>query len=611
VKAHAVHHQPSSGYAFPVGPDRLKVRLRAARGDLQRVTAVHGPRYAGRAAVRDLAGNDVPLEQHVPLRRAASDELFDYFEGVLHEPTRRLQYAFLLDDGPRKRWYGGNGLAQERAAAGTFILPHLYGTPAHDVPHWACGAVFYEIFPERFRNGDPSNDPPGTLAWDAAPPDPRDAHGTFYGGDLVGIAEQAPYLAALGIEAVWLTPIFKSPTTHKYDTEDYLQIDPHFGGDPAFRAMVEALHARGIKVVLDAVFNHCGDRFAPFRDVIEHGAASRYADWFSIDGFPVRQEPHKNYETFAFTPRMPKLMTKHPDVRRYLLDAARHWTALGVDGWRLDVANEVDHDFWRAFRHAVRQVNPQAYLVGEIWHRAEPWLQGDQFDAVMHYQFRGAALDFIATGAIGPETFDARLAHVRMAYADAVNDAQMTLLGSHDTPRILTLCGGADARRLDEARRKAALATTLLLTYPGAPLVYYGDEVGMGTRGDTEYRAPMVWDEAKQDAETLAYHKRLIALRRAQPALRRGGYVTLLADALSGVYAFARTAPLDDVAAPPVAVALNNSRVARQVELRVGELGLTEGGQFRDALGAGEHRVAGDSVKIKLEPWQGIVLVGE
>jgi glycosidase len=289
-----------------------------------------------------------------------------------------------------------------------------------------------------------------------------------------------------------------------------------------------------------------------------------------------------------------------------------------VDGWRLDVANEVDHDFWRAFRREVREVNPQAYLVGEIWHRAEQWLQGDQFDAVMHYQFRGAVLDFIAggstggaasTGAIGPEAFDARLAHVRMAYADTVNDAQMTLLGSHDTPRILTLCGGADPRRLDEARRKAALATTLLLTYPGAPLVYYGDEVGMGTRGETEYRSPMVWDESRQDAETLAHHKRLIALRRKQPALRRGGYVTVLADALSGVYAFGRTAPEDEAGAPPVLVAVNNGRVPRKVALPVDGLGLTEGGQLRDALGSGEYAVGSEAVLVELGPWQGIVLV--
>ena len=610
----AVRHEPWGAYAFAVGPDRLKVRVRAARGDMRRVTAMHGPRYAGRGGVRDLAGRPVPGEQHVPLRRVASDELFDYFEGVLWEPTRRLQYAFLLDDGRTRRWYGEHGVAAERAAAGTFLLPHLDAAPPYDVPAWARGAVFYEIFPDCFCNGDPSNDPPGTLAWDTPPPMPYNAHTTFYGGDLKGIVQKVPYLVALGVEAVWLTPIFKSPSAHKYDTEDYLQIDPHFGNETTFRDLVDALHRRGIRLVLDAVFNHCGDRFAPFQDVLRRGARgaeSPSARWFRIEGFPVRQEP-KNYETFAFTPRMPKLMTRHPEVRRYLLDVARHWTTLGVDGWRLDVANEVDHDFWRAFRQAVREVNPATYIVGEIWHRAEPWLWGDQFDAVMNYPLRSAALDYFAAGAIGPETFDARLANARLAYADPVNDALLNLLGSHDPPRFLTLCGGADPRRRDEAGRKAALATVFLHTYPGSPMVYYGDEVGMGTH-DLDRRAPMIWDQARQDAGAFALHRRLIALRRNLPTLRTGGYTTLLADPLLNAYAFARTAPDDQPDAPTVVTALHNR--AGHHRLRLPLAALAPGGtpsqplEFRDALTGTVHHTDGGHLNVDLAPWQGAVLV--
>lgn len=616
MRAEALHHQPWGAYAFPVGPDRLKVRLRAARGDLVHVTAVHGPRYY-HAGLKQYPHSP---EQTVPLRCVASDELFDYFEGTLHEPTRRLQYAFLLDDGRRRRWYGPNGPASKRPAAGTFLLPHLYGAEGHDVPGWARGAVFYEIFPERFCNGDPDNDPPGTVPWNAPPPDPRDAHGTFYGGDLRGIVRQVPYLAALGVEAVWLTPIFKSPSTHKYDTEDYEQIDPQFGDEATFRDLVDALHARGIKLVLDAVFNHCGERFPPFQDVLQRGADSTYAAWFSIQTFPVQQEPLPNYETFAFTPRMPKLMTRHPEVRRYLLDVARRWTALGVDGWRLDVANEVDHDFWRAFRQTVRAVNPQTYIVGELWHRAEPWLQGDQFDAVMNYPFRAAALDFFARGgdpsggwAIGPETLDARLAGLRMAYTDPVNDALLNLLGSHDTPRILTLCGGADPRphRQATAKRRAALAAVFQLTYPGAPMLYYGDEVGMGARGDAEVRYPMVWDAARQDAELLSLYKRLIGLRRGQPALRTGGYVTLLADPLTNSYAFARTSPEDYPEAPVAVVALHNADVPHTVTVPVAELRLGGGTQLRDALTGVTHRVEAGELRLDVDPWQSAVLLPE
>ncbi len=606
MKVGAIHHEPWGACAFPVGPDRLKVRLRAARGDLQRVTVVHGPRYYSRGGAR----HPFPPEQQVALRRAATDERFDYFEGVLHEPTRRLQYVFLLDDGRQRRWYGPHGITAERSAAGSFLLPHLYGAEWPDVPDWARGAVFYEIFPERFCNGDPANDPPGTLPWDA-PLEGRDPHRTFYGGDLQGIIQQTPYLAALGVEAVWLTPIFKAPSPHKYDTEDYHQIDPHFGDEAALRALVDALRRRGIRLLLDGVFNHCGDRFAPFQDVARRGAESPYAAWFNVRQFPVRQEPEPSYETFAFTPRMPKLMTRHPEVRRYLLDVARHWTALGIDGWRLDVANEVDHGFWRAFRQTVRSINPQAYLAGEIWHRADPWLQGDQFDAVMNYPFRAAALDFLATGAIGPETFDARLGAMRMAYADQVSDALLNLLGSHDTPRLLTMCGGADPRWRDDARRRAALAAIFQLTYPGAPMLYYGDEVGMGTRGDIETRAPMIWDPAQEDADLLALYKRLIALRRGQPALRRGAFTTLLADPLTITYAFGRTPPEAQPDAVPAVVVLHNARLPHDVAVPVAGAGLSDGARLRDALAGGAWVVEAGQVRLHLAPYQGMVLLPE
>jgi glycosidase len=607
VRPEGIHHEPWGAYAFVVGPDRLKVRLRAARHDLQRVTVVQQPRYVDPGALPDgLAG---PPEQVVPLRPVAADERFDYFEGVLREPTRRVSYVFLLDDGRRRRWYGPGGLTVERGPADAFEVAHVSATEEPDVPAWARGAVFYEIFPDRFWNGDPRNDPPGTLAWDAQPRDRADEHNTFYGGDLRGVIEKAPYLAALGVEAVWLTPIFKSPSTHKYDTEDYYQIDPQFGDEATFRALVDALHRRGIRLVLDAVFNHSGDRFAPFLDVVRHGAASPNAAWFNVESFPLRRSPAPNYETFAFEPRMPKLMTRHPEVQRYLLGVARYWTALGVDGWRLDAANEVDHGFWRAFRQTVRAVNPETYIVGEIWQRADPWLRGDQFDAVTNYPFRSAALDFCATGAAGPETLDARLAGARMANTDAVNDALLNLLGSHDTARLLDLCAAASGHRLAEATRRALLAAVLQLTFPGAPVIYYGEEVGMGGPGTADPRHPMVWDAQRQDADVLRLYTTLIALRRRQPALRRGGSITLLADPLSSSYAFARTAPPDDPAAPPAAVVLHASRVPHTLAVPLAGLELPDGAVLRDAVGGGTYQLEHGHVRLALAPSQGVVLL--
>src|SRR5699024_5658775 len=209
-----------------------------------------------------------------------------------------------------------------------------------------------------------------------------------------GIIKHLDYLVDLGINGIYFTPIFKAHSNHKYDTIDYMEIDPQFGDKSTFKELVKACHEKGIRIMLDAVFNHSGYYFSQFQDVLEKGENSKYKNWFHIKDFPIQTDPVPNFDSFAFTSHMPKLNTEHPDVKQYLLDVATYWIKeFDIDGWRLDVANEVDHQFWREFRTAVKSVKQDVYILGEIWHDSMPWLQGDQFDAVMNYPFTNSAIE--------------------------------------------------------------------------------------------------------------------------------------------------------------------------------------------------------------------------
>ena len=395
------------------------------------------------------------------------------------------------------------------------------------VPGWVKDAVFYQIFPERFANGDTTNDPPGVEVWGGTP-----TGRNFFGGDLRGIIDHLEYIQDLGVNALYLNPIFEATTNHKYNTADYMRIDPHFGDDAAFQRLLDSCHARGIRVVIDGVFNHTGVAFFAFADIRAKGERSLYKDWYTIRSFPVGPPSKPNYECWWGHGALPKLRTENPAVRRYLFDVTRKWTTMGVDGWRLDVPNEIPHDFWIEWRKLVKSINPECYIVGEIWDDASAWLQGDQFDAVMNYRFRDPCLKFFVQETASPSTFDTALAHQRQDYPEPVNFALQNLLGSHDTERLLTMCNG------DAEHEK--LAVLFQMTYPGAPMVYYGDEIGMEGGKDPGCRGTMIWESKKQRADLLNWYKKMIALRRAHPVWRHGSFETLRTDDARRIYVFAR-----------------------------------------------------------------------
>jgi neopullulanase len=416
------------------------------------------------------------------------------------------------------------------------------------VPEWVKHAIFYQIFPDRFCRSSRNPLPRGIKLqpW-GTPPEEQG----FQGGDLYGIVDKLDYLQKLGVTALYLNPVFKSASNHRYHTYDYFEVDPLLGGNAALRELVDELHARKMRVVLDGVFNHAGRGFWPFHHVLENGSDSPYVDWFYIYGWPLVPYPPDamtpiNYEAWWGLPALPKLNVGNPGMRDYLLDAARHWIDFGVDGWRLDVAEEIkDVTFWQQFRQATKSANADAYLVGEIWHEAPEWLRGDRFDAVMNYVLSRAALGFFGAATLNAtyrpggfplnplsaQEFAKAVGDSLSLYDWEVEQAQLNLMDSHDTARILWIVNN------DESALR--LCTLFQMTMPGAPCIYYGNEIGMSSATDPYCRAAFPWDHPETwNRELLAFFCDVTALRRAHAILQTGRVRTLYAD--HGVYACAR-----------------------------------------------------------------------
>ncbi len=509
----AIRHNPNDlRDRNPVGGN-LSLRLRARKGDLQAVI-LHYWRNGRRHTVR--------------MEPAAQDALYTYYRVTL--PEADIEYLFALQDGRLMLWLTPEGLRRASGDAPARRFCHRVGENRFDVPDWVQDAVFYQILPDRFYNADLMNDPPNDEPIDFTG---RIEGDRFYGGDLKGILAKLDYLQELGVDTLYLNPLFASVSHHNYDVDDYERVDPQLGTADDLRALVDALHQRDMRLILDGVFNHAGIHFFAFQDLLQHQERSPFRAWFYVERFPVKVEWNPPYWAWWNIPYMPKLRHENPLVRRYLLNVVERWTReFRLDGWRLDVPNEVPDSFWREFRPLVRRVNPQAVIIGEIWGDAGHWLQGDMFDSVMNYLWRGAVLDWIAHRRIKPSHFDARMQALRMRYPRQSLYAMYNMLGSHDTPRFRRECGG-DLRRVK-------LGFLLQMTSIGAPAIYYGDEIGLDGGGTPDNRRPMRWERTPEEQELFHYVKGLIALRKANPALRRGEWQTLLVDDARDLYAFAR-----------------------------------------------------------------------
>lgn len=399
-------------------------------------------------------------------------------------------------------------------------------------PDWVADAVFYQIFPDRFARSGRVDVGAVLDDWDAPP-----TFTGYKGGDLWGVIDRLDHLVDLGVTAIYFNPIFQSASNHRYHTHDYFRVDPLLGGDDAFDAMLAAAHARNIRVVLDGVFNHASRGFYQFSDIAEHQEKSAYVDWFRVREFPVRpyeEDVPATYDAWWGLHALPAFNTETEAVREFLWDVGTHWMERGIDGWRLDVPNEIaTPGFWEEFRRRVRAVNPEAYIVGEIWESAEAWV-GDvgRFDGVMNYKLTTAIIAYAIGNRINPETilnnhdydvtpglnaaqFADRIDWIHRIYDEPTQRAMLNLLDSHDTARIRTIAGDDDAL--------VALALTLLFCFPGAPSIYYGTEVGMAGGPDPDCRRGMPWDESEWDTDSLELVRSLVELRAAYPGLRAAG----------------------------------------------------------------------------------------
>lgn len=514
MQIESLYHSPHTKWAYSYDKDTFHLRVRTKKNDVDQVTAVTGDKY-------DWAN----YHNDYKMKKIATDRYFDYWETELSPIQKRFSYAFRLQSGDETLWMSESGIFEEQPGppAGYYEMPYMHEIDGFKAPEWAKSAVFYQIMPDRFANGDKSIDPDGVLEWGAQP-----THASHFGGDLQGIMDHLDYLTELGVTAIYLTPIFEAPSNHKYDTIDYKKVDPHFGDTALLKKLVEACHASNVKVVLDAVFNHSSVDFPPFKDVLAKGEKSAYVDWFHIRDFPVEvKESQLNYATFGFFASMPKLNTTNPEVKQYLLDVAEYWLKeVNIDGWRLDVANEIDHSFWRDFRKVVKSVNPEAYIIGEAWSDSLRWLLGDQFDSVMNYPFSDRVLAFFQSDQPNGLSFAENMNHILMRYPLQTNEVLFNLLGSHDTPRVLTM--------FKENKDRLKLAVTFLLTYIGTPCIFYGDEIGLKGEQDPDCRQCMEWDEAKQDGDLFEFYKQMIQLRIEHDVLRFGRFSFLRADAEDG-----------------------------------------------------------------------------
>ncbi|MDR2661346.1 MAG: glycoside hydrolase family 13 protein [Lactobacillaceae bacterium] len=509
----AIYHRTESEYSFLYKDrDHLRLRLRTAKNDIAKVEIRYG--YFVEAYWTKWY-----LNPGLQMTKYLSTDIYDYWTAEITEPLNHMPaYAFIItDNNGEKILYGDHGIVElsEKNLADTpanfFRLPYMHDIDRVQIPEWIKSTVWYQIFPERFANGDKSNDPKNVRDWDSTIHPQRE---DYFGGDLQGIIDHLDHLVDLGINGLYLTPVFKSPTNHKYATTDYLEIDPDFGDKNKFQELVSKAHDRQIKVMIDAVFNHNGGDSFQWQDILRKQEHSKFKDWFHIHSFPVYQKPteleyriDKNYDTFAWDINMPKWNTANPEVIDYLLDVATYWIKeFDIDAWRLDVANEVDHAFWRKFRTAVDKVKPDFFVLGEIWHSSQPWLNGYEFDSVMNYSLTNVINHFFLLDDMNREQFISDYNDQIMMYRDQTNQALFNLLDSHDVPRVKTLA--------KENMNKVKAALTFLFLHPGTPDIYYGTEYAMTGDQDPDNRKPMVWDTKLQDLNMCQFTKDLIAFRK-------------------------------------------------------------------------------------------------
>lgn len=496
-----VLHLSESFMAYAKSLDELNIRIRTDKEDDLDISLLYTYKF-----------DEVRKWEEIEMEKSFEDEIFSYYEVDVKLLDKRFSYIFMIKEGDKSYYLCESGIHEDYDFANfcftSFQMPYINRADLLEPVDWMKDAVFYQIFVERFRRGDFSKeDSYINQNWDDFP-----SPHSFAGGDLKGIIEKLDYIKSLGVNALYLTPIFKSPTNHKYDIMDYFEIDPQFGDKKDFKNLVEKAHSLGIRIVLDAVFNHMSHKNPVFMDVREKGNESEFYDWFFIDGDVVDIEKI-NYETFAYVYNMPKLDTSKKKVQDYLIKIGKYWIEeFDIDGWRLDVSDEVSHDFWKRFRKEIKASKKDCVIIGENWHNAESFLRGDEFDSVMNYAFTNTTLDYFK-GDISAKKASQNLNMVLMRNRDAVNRMMMNFLDTHDTPRFIT--------EIDGDRDKFLAALAMSTVYMGANSIYYGTELGLEGGKDPDCRRAFPWDDLDKKKELVDKIREILAIKN-HPAIKNG-----------------------------------------------------------------------------------------
>ena len=500
----AILHDMDKRFCYAIDKGLFVIRIQVKKDDIKEIILHYVDKYIS-IELKD-------TRKTVPMKKIASSQFHDYYEAQIRMDMICLRYFFEFTDMHGEKAYYGNYEFSKECITNIdrmFDCPqNLREEEMFEVPEWAANKVVYQIFPSRYAASQPVD----KELWYKAPITFTDnLH-----GDLRGIIDHLDYILDLGIDVIYMTPIFKSDSSHKYDTIDYYQIDPSFGTAEDLRELVQKAHQYGMKVVLDAVFNHTGRDFFAFKDILENKEKSKYLDWYFIDKFPLDTEPGQapNFKCFGYYGGMPKLNLKNPEVEKYVTDVACYWLKeCDIDGWRMDVGDEISHYFWKHFRRAVKAVKKDALIIGEIWHYAGDFLEGDEWDTVMNYPFYLNLIDLLADEKIGVSRFIQNLGYMKGRLNKKCYPLMWNLIDSHDTARFLHLCNN---------KQKQHLAAAFQLLMPGMPMIYYGDELAMPGANDPDCRRGMYWDEEYRDNEMFEWYKRLIQVRRTHACIVEG-----------------------------------------------------------------------------------------
>ncbi len=465
----AIYHENRFNYCYPLSADTLRVRLRTRKQDVEKVEIFY----------QNIYDHDPKTKKSQVMELVCQDSLFDYYETSIHVSEGYFKYYFsLLVD--TVIFYSQDGFIHEISEKNYFYYPEAHQNDVFSAPEWAQGAMIYQILIDRFANKNRDNDPANVSPWDRLPD-----NDTRYGGDFQGIIGKLDYIKSLGMDAIYLSPFHLSPSYHKYDITDYMQVESCYGGLRQLKKLIKSAHETGLRIIVDGVFNHCSSKHPLFADLLANQEKSKYRNWFKVHGFPV-SESMANYDSFGnLVPAMPKFNTENAEVIKYLTDIAVYWTkTLGIDGWRLDVGDELTHKFLRTFREKVKEINPEILIIGETWNVASSFMQNDQFDTITNYKNRELLLKLVNQD-ISVRDFIFGINQIRVQYKSVSWPFLLNLVGSHDTIRLAT---GFQ----EDGKWLIAFAVALFLE--GGFILYYGDETKMEGAEDPDNRRPMNWN---------------------------------------------------------------------------------------------------------------------